>query len=152
VVASRHALERTYGRAGDLGQRNRFAVTGNPDGGHNIALGDSELARVTTDADGNLTIEITNKPTGGASSPGVGTGETGTANENGGGGVPAQTEPVTASARRAFAGQRNRMSWERDPASGGVMFTPADNEVLDVDGDSIQAVVSAHPTPGMRNI
>jgi hypothetical protein len=48
---------------------------------------------------------------------------------------------------RALPGQVSRMSWELDPASGAVTFTPGADELLEVDGDAVQAVVTAHPGP-----
>ena len=43
-------------------------------------------------------------------------------------------------------GQQNRMSWERLPATGEILVTPGEDEVLQIAGDSIQAIVTAHPT------
>jgi hypothetical protein len=99
---------------------------------------------VTTDAEGNLTIETTNQPQG--------NGGAGADGGDGAGGPAMQTEPVGESARRnrGFAGQRSRMSWERNPTDGGsITFRPSDNETLCVDGDAVQAVVTADPSPGL---
>jgi hypothetical protein len=125
------------------GQRNRFAASTNPDtGAHAIALDDREAATVTLQPDGALTIEIANKP-------GPGEGEEAGAG-NGNSATFAQTTLVAEPARRAFASQRNRMSWTRE-TGGQITFVPDDGEVLVVDGDAIQAVVSAHPSPQMPN-
>jgi hypothetical protein len=40
-----------------------------------------------------------------------------------------------------------KMSWERDPATGGIVFTPDAGEALDVDGDALMAVVAAVAVP-----
>ena len=127
---------RTY--PGQHGLRQKFAVSADDNGGHSVTLADNEVARLTTDDVGNFTIEISNR------------GEDEGNGDNGGGGDGSSANPVgavsvTNNARRSFTGQRNRMSWERDPASGGVTFVPGADEVLDVDGDAVQAVVTAHP-------
>jgi hypothetical protein len=111
------------------GTRERFSVTPNADtGGHDVALGDNEVAVVAIGDDGSIKIEISNKP-------------------------PAQ-EPANGEVTDAKAGrsvhrsapkQVNRMSWEKNP-DGTITFSPDDNETLDVNGDAIQAVVTALPS------
>jgi hypothetical protein len=108
------------------GSRQRFAVTPS-NGGHAIELGDNETAVLTVAEDGSLVVTVESKPA---------------ANGNNG-------NAVVRSARRGFRGQRSRMSWERDPASGGVTFLPDEGEVIDMSGDAIQAVVTAQPSPEM---
>lgn len=40
-----------------------------------------------------------------------------------------------------------KMSWERDPATVGIVLTPDMGEVPDVDGDALMAVVTAVRVP-----
>jgi hypothetical protein len=104
------------------GTRERFSVTPNDSGGHDIALGNTEVAVVTVDTDGKLQITVSNKP-------------------------PAE-EPAPAEGEAAFRSapkQVNRMSWEKNP-DGTIIFSPDENETLDVSGDAIQAVVTALPS------
>jgi hypothetical protein len=135
VPSHNRALNAPLGRAwpGPHSPRQRFAVSADPEtGAHHIQL-DDEVATISVAADGALTITVENKPA---------------PNGNGGnaGGVMA-TDPQQSARSRTLPGQRNRMSWERDPASGGVTFRPGSDELLEIDGDSVQAVVTAHPTP-----
>ena len=116
--------------AGDIRLAVRNDLTPSAEGGHQIALNDGEVATVTVDADGNTVISIENQPA--------------MSNDNGGnGGRPA---PVEQSRRRSF-GRRliGKMSWSRE-TDGSVTFQPGEGEVLDIDGDSIMAVVHAVPT------
>jgi hypothetical protein len=116
-----------------FGARQRFAVTADRDtGSHSIHLDEGEVATVAVDADGNTTITIENKP-GTEAAP------------------PAEPMPVEASLRglasRVAHGIVSKMSWERDPATGGVLFTPDSDETLHVEGDSVMAVVTTEPKP-----
>ena len=107
------------------GTRERFSVAPNADtGGHDVALGDNEIAVVTVDEDGKVKIEISNKPR--AEEP-----------------APAEGEAPARSAPRG--NQINKMSWTKNP-DGTVTFIPDDSETLNVSGDAMQAVVSALPT------
>jgi hypothetical protein len=119
------AAGRTYG-----GQRNRFMIGTTPEGTSEVVLGDGEVATVTVDAEGNTVISIENKPI-----------------ENGNGEpVPMESEPVTTSFVGRLAGSiRQKMSWQRE-GDGTITFTPDENETLDVDGDSVLAVITAVPT------
>jgi hypothetical protein len=139
VPSHNRALNAPLGRAypGPHSPRQRFAVSTNGNGGHQIALDDNEAATLTVAADGSLVIEVQNKAATNGAADGGNAG-------NAGGAV--QAEPAQMARSRTLPGQRNRMSWERDPASGGVTFTPGSDELLEVDGDSVQAVVTAHPT------
>lgn len=129
------AARSTFGAAGRTygGQRNRFVLGTSPEGASEVTLGDGEVATVTVDAEGNTVVTIENKPA-----------------VDGGNGEPAPmaSEPITTSLLGRIAqGFRQKMSWERDPATGGIVFTPGDDEVLDVDGDALMAIVTAVPTP-----
>jgi hypothetical protein len=120
----RLAASYTPGRAFS-GTRERFSVAPNADtGGHDIALGDNEVAVVSVDDDGKVKIEISNKPP--AEEP-----------------APAEGEAAYRSAKRG--NQIDKMSWTKNP-DGTVTFIPDDSETLNVSGDAMQAVVSALPT------
>ncbi len=125
------AAGRTYG-----GQRDRFVLGTIPEGASEVTLGDGEVATVMTDADGNVTVTIENKPTNGN-----GNGEPAPA--------PMAGEPITTSFVGHLAhGIKQRMSWVKEPG-GEVVITPDDGETLFVTGDAVQAVVTAQPsTPG----
>jgi hypothetical protein len=123
------AFSSPHGRA-FTGQRNKFAVSADPDtGAHSIELGDNETATISLAEDGSLNIEVQNKPA---------------ANGNG---AAAQGEPVT-NARRTFASQRNNMSWEKNP-DGSVLFVPDADEVLSVSGDATHASINVEPSAQM---
>jgi hypothetical protein len=68
-------------------------------------------------------------------------------------GEPEVTPPAEAMRHHHGARQRTsvpsktKMSWERDPSTGGVTFLPDEGETIFVDGDAVQAVVSTSPTP-----
>jgi hypothetical protein len=120
------AAGRTYG-----GQRNRFVLGTTAEGASEVTLGDGEVATVTVDAEGNTVVTIENKP----------------AAENGNGNGVAM--PVEASRNligRLTNGIRQKMSWQRE-GDGTITFTPDEGEALDVDGDSLLAVVTAIPVP-----
>ena len=106
------------------GSRERFSVSTNPDtGAHDVALGDNEVAIVTVGDDGQMKIEISNRPP---------------AEE------PAPAEGAKSASRSA---QVDKMAWERNPADGSVTFMPGEDEVLQIDGDALQALVTALPSP-----
>jgi hypothetical protein len=132
---------RTFNRAigapvgrvdGQHGARNKFAVSANGNGGHSVSLADNEAATLTVNEDGSLVIEVQNKPTNG----------NGASNGNG----AVQAEPVQ-SASRAAARRVGKMSWERDPSDGSVLFAPDEGETLHVNGDATMANVVAEPSP-----
>jgi hypothetical protein len=136
VFTSPNRAFRTPGRAYGATfspTRQRFSATANPENGHEISLGDNELATVTVDADGNTVISIENKPA-----------------ENGGGNGGNGNGPLVAPVQESRTLSRRlqtKMSWERDPAIGGIVFRLDAGETLDVDGDTLMAVVTA---PGPR--
>lgn len=128
------AARSTFGAAGRTygGQRNRFVLGTTAEGASEVTLGDGEVATVTTDVDGNTVVTIENNP---AAEP---------ANGNGNG----VAMPVEASRNligRLSNGIRQKMSWQRE-GDGTITFTPDEGEALDVDGDSLLAVVTAVPT------
>jgi hypothetical protein len=130
------ALGAPVGRVyGQHGQRNKFAVSGNGNGGHSVTLADNEAATLTVNEDGSLTVEIINKPANGNGT-----------NGGNGNGSAVQAEPVQ-NARRAAGRQVNRMSWEKDPSDGSVTFYPDADETLHVNGDALMANVVAEPSP-----
>jgi hypothetical protein len=130
------------------GQQQRFAVSTNANtGAHAIALDDHEAASVTFQSDGSCVIGISNKP---GEANGGDTGSNGAAAAGNGAGATAQTESAPHT-QRSFAAPRRKMSWQRDPASGGITFLPCPDELFEVDGDALQAVISAHPSPSMPN-
>ena len=106
------------------GTRERFSVTPNADtGGHDVALGDNEVAVVAVGDDGGIKIEISNKRP--AAEP-----------------TPAEGD---AAARSAPKQVNNKMAWVKNP-DGTITFSPDDNETLNVSGDAMQAVVTALPS------
>jgi hypothetical protein len=128
-----HVYGAPHGRAYP-GERSKFAVTSNGNGGHSVTLADNETATLIVGEDGALSISIENKPQRQRGSGG---------NDNG---TAVHAEPVE-NARRAAGRQISKMSWERDPSDGSVTFTPDDNETLHVSGDAIMATVAVEPSP-----
>jgi hypothetical protein len=125
----------TSAQAQSFGQRHKFAVTPTEAGGHEVTLGDNETATISMNADGSCTVTVENKP---AADNG--------ANGNGApASMPVVVEAAYRGARRAGTHTVSKMSWERDPATGGISFVPDTGETLDVDGDAIQAVVTTLP-------
>jgi hypothetical protein len=115
--------------------RNKFAVSGNGNGGHSVSLADNEATTLTVNEDGSLVIEVQNKPA-----------PNGTGN-----GAAVHTEPVE-NARRTAGRAVAKMSWERNPSDGSVTFYPDEGEVLHVSGDALMANIAAEPVPAPGNL
>jgi hypothetical protein len=126
-VAYTHRGAMMMGRAqrGAYG-RQKFAVSVDDAGVSHIALDSGEVAEVTVSEPGETTITIA-KPNG--------DGENGN-NGNGGNG-----------GERGLLGRLvNRMSCEKNPTTGEITFTPADDETLSIFGDANSATVIAEPS------
>lgn len=131
-----HAMLGTTSHRAFVSPHGKFSISVDDAGTSHVHLDNGEVAELTTNDDGSLSISITNKPA---------------ANGNGGnsnGVVHSEPQQNGCSVAVRVARQLvNRMSWERDPGDGSVRFTPDEGETLHVEGDAVQAVVSTEPVP-----